>query len=88
MARVPITAPSEIVGQNQDAALATIQVIEWLVGIGDAVKSAQSLVAISSDKVDFEIESTVSGTLVEICHQTGEGPIAVTEILGYIETGT
>lgn len=88
MARIPIKIPDEAIGYNQDAKLATMQVIEWLVGIENAVKKGRSLVVVSSDKGELEVESPVSGTLVEICHQAGGGPIALTEVLGYIETGS
>ncbi len=86
MIRVPILHPGP--GQNQEIGFATMQVIEWLVGVGDVVKRGQVIVVVSWDKGDLEIEPSASGMLVEICYQAGGGPIALTEVLGYIEAGT
>jgi len=41
-------------------------VVEWLVAVGDEVAEDQPLVVISTDKVDMEVESPVSGTVTNL----------------------
>ena len=47
-------------------------IIEWSVKVGDAVKDGQTVVEISTDKVDMELPAPASGTIAEILAQDGE----------------
>ena len=47
-------------------------IIEWSVKVGDAVKEGQTVVEISTDKVDMELPAPASGTIAEILAQDGE----------------
>lgn len=47
-------------------------VLTWLKGLGDTVGLDESLLEIATDKVDTDVPSPASGTLVEILVQEGE----------------
>ncbi len=47
-------------------------VLEWHVKVGDFIKVDATIVEISTDKVDVELPSPASGTVVEILAQEGE----------------
>ncbi len=47
-------------------------VLEWHKGVGDQVRPEETLVEISTDKVDAEVPSPVAGTLVKILAPEGE----------------
>src|ERR1044072_7615426 len=47
-------------------------IVRWLKQVGEQVKRDEPLFEISTDKVDAEIPSSISGTLTEIKVQEGE----------------
>jgi 2-oxoglutarate dehydrogenase E1 component len=47
-------------------------IIEWSVKVGDTVREGQTVVEISTDKVDMELPAPASGTITEILAQDGE----------------
>src|ERR1700686_1344871 len=47
-------------------------VLEWHVQVGDFIKVDETIVEISTDKVDVELPSPASGTVVEILAEEGE----------------
>ena len=47
-------------------------IIEWSVKVGDTVKEGDTVVEISTDKVDMELPAPASGTIAEILAQDGE----------------
>ena len=59
-------------------------ILEWHVQEGGTVAADDILVEISTDKVDAEMPSPASGTLVEILAQNGED-VQVGQVLGRIE---
>src|SRR5579884_1961402 len=60
-------------------------VLEWRKRVGDAVEADETLVEISTDKVDAEVPAPVAGTLVRI--HAGEGDtVAVGALLAEIST--
>jgi 2-oxoglutarate dehydrogenase E1 component len=61
-------------------------VIEWRKQVGDPVEVDETLVEISTDKVDAEVPAPVSGTLVEILAQPDE-TIATGAVLCRIAAG-
>jgi pyruvate dehydrogenase E2 component (dihydrolipoamide acetyltransferase) len=55
----------------------------WRVKVGDEVTEGDVIAEVMTDKVDMEVESTSSGTLVEITVE--EGMVAVGDPIGYLE---
>src|ERR1035437_6426041 len=47
-------------------------ILEWSVKVGDTVKDGDTVVEISTDKVDMELPAPASGTITEILAQDGE----------------
>jgi len=47
-------------------------ILEWAVKVGDEIKDGDTVVEISTDKVDMELPAPASGTITEILAQTGE----------------
>ena len=60
-------------------------VSKWLKKVGDPVERDEPILEISTDKVDAEIPSPQSGTLVEVKIQEGE-TVEVGTIVAYIDT--
>jgi pyruvate dehydrogenase E2 component (dihydrolipoamide acetyltransferase) len=56
---------------------------EWHVSVGDHVEAGDVVCEVMTDKVDMEVESSVSGTLVEIVHESGM--VDVGEPIGWVE---
>jgi 2-oxoglutarate dehydrogenase E1 component len=61
-------------------------VLEWRVAVGDAVAAEQTVVEVSTDKVDLEVPAAAAGTLAEIAVPAGE-TFAVGTPLGRIAVG-
>jgi len=47
-------------------------ILEWSVKVGDAIKDGDTVVEISTDKVDMELPAPASGTITEILAADGE----------------
>lgn len=78
MARIEVPMPQ--MGES----IAEGTVSKWLKRIGEAVERDEPILEISTDKVDAEIPSPSSGTLVEIAVQEGE-TVDVGTIVAYID---
>src|SRR5436305_7821908 len=63
---------TEVVMPQMGESIAEGTITRWLVKVGDRVERDQPLFEISTDKVDAEIPSPASGTLLEIRNQEGE----------------
>ncbi|MBV8431760.1 MAG: multifunctional oxoglutarate decarboxylase/oxoglutarate dehydrogenase thiamine pyrophosphate-binding subunit/dihydrolipoyllysine-residue succinyltransferase subunit, partial [Solirubrobacterales bacterium] len=61
-------------------------VLEWRKGVGDQIEADETLVEISTDKVDAEVPSPVAGTVVKVLAAEGE-TVAVGAALAEIATG-
>ena len=57
---------------------------KWLVNVGDTVKKYDSLAEVTTDKVNAEVPSTVSGRITEIVVPEGE-TVAIGTLILYIE---
>ncbi len=57
---------------------------KWLVNVGDTVKKYDSLAEVTTDKVNAEVPSTVSGRVTEIVVPEGE-TVAIGTLILYIE---
>ena len=77
--RAPILMPK--LGYNMTSGF----LVSWLVAVGDSVTRGQPIAVIETDKVELEMESVASGTLVEIVHGA-DAEVEVGEVIGYLET--
>ena len=60
-------------------------VLKWLKSVGDKIEKDETILEISTDKVDSEIPATHSGTLVEILAEEGD-VIEVGKVIAVIES--
>ena len=49
-----------------------VLVLEWFVSVGDVVSEGDSLMIVETDKVEAELPSPVSGTVVELLVETDD----------------
>ena len=49
-----------------------VEVIEVLVGVGDAVAVEQPLITLESDKASMDVPAAVAGVVTEVCVKTGD----------------
>jgi pyruvate/2-oxoglutarate dehydrogenase complex dihydrolipoamide acyltransferase (E2) component len=61
-------------------------VVAWRIGIGDAIEAEQTIVEISTDKIDSEVPAPVSGVLAEILVDVDQ-TVDVGTVLGRIAVG-
>ncbi|HEY4563742.1 MAG TPA: biotin/lipoyl-containing protein, partial [Thermoanaerobaculia bacterium] len=74
---------TEVVMPQMGESIAEGTITRWLVKVGDKVERDQPLFEISTDKVDAEIPSPASGTLLEIRNQEGE-TVPVNQVVAMI----
>ena len=68
--------------------VAEATITKWLKSEGETIELDESIVEIATDKVDSEIPSPVSGTLLKIVSQEGE-TVSVGSIIAWIgDSGT
>ncbi|MBX2990344.1 MAG: 2-oxo acid dehydrogenase subunit E2 [Bacteroidetes bacterium] len=79
MARVEVVMPQ--MGES----IAEGTIVKWHKKIGDKVKKDETLLEISTDKVDSEIPSPASGTLAEIVVQE-QTTVPVRTVIAFLET--
>ncbi len=79
MARIEVPMPQ--MGES----IAEGTVSKWLKSVGDTVERDEPILEISTDKVDAEIPSPQSGTLVEVRVQEGE-TVEVGTVVAFIDT--
>jgi 2-oxoglutarate dehydrogenase E1 component len=61
-------------------------VLEWTVKVGDSVKAGDTVVEISTDKVDVELPAPAAGTITELLVAEGD-TVTVGQVIGRIEAG-
>src|SRR5437016_13719879 len=81
-----VTSIVEVVMPAMGDSVAEGTVLEWHKHEGDAVAVDETLVEISTDKVDAEVPSPASGTVVKI-HAAEGDTVAVGAVLAEISTG-
>lgn len=59
-------------------------VVEWLIGVGDHIEEGDLLFSIETDKTVTDIESSVTGTLIEILVEEGD-TVDIATVIAYIE---
>ena len=79
MPRVPVNMPK--MSMTMEFGI----VVEWLVGVGDAVRDGDVLVVVTTDKVDMEVESTFDGVVEEIVAPEG-AQLDVGQPMAYLQT--
>lgn len=65
--------------------IAEATILKWTKNVGDEVKKDETILEISTDKVDSEIPAPASGVLAEILAEPGK-VVPVKDIIAYIET--
>ena len=65
--------------------VAEAEIVEWQVAVGDEIEEDQHLVDVMTDKATIDIESPVTGKVVEIAGEVGD-VVAVGSMLLVIET--
>ncbi len=58
-------------------------ILGWSVKVGDEIKDGETVVEISTDKVDMELPAPASGTIIEILAEEGQ-TVTVGEVIGRI----
>ncbi len=76
----------EVVMPQMGESVVEATVIEWSKSVGDTVEEDETLLEISTDKVDSEVPSPVAGTLVEIFAEADQ-TIEVGQVIAIIATG-
>ena len=76
---------TEIVMPKMGESLQEGTVLKWLKKIGDKIERDEMLLEISTDKVDTEVPSPVSGIIVELLAAENE-TVEVGKVIAYIET--
>jgi 2-oxoglutarate dehydrogenase E1 component len=61
-------------------------ILEWSVKVGDAVKEGDTVVEISTDKVDMELPAPASGTVTEILVEEG-ATVTVGQVIARMSAG-
>ncbi|MGZ4250150.1 MAG: biotin/lipoyl-containing protein, partial [Solirubrobacteraceae bacterium] len=61
-------------------------ILEWAVKVGDSVKQGDTVVEISTDKVDMELPAPATGEIVEILAQDGE-TVSVGQVIARMTAG-
>jgi pyruvate dehydrogenase E2 component (dihydrolipoamide acetyltransferase) len=67
--RIPILMPKMSMTMTEG------EVSSWLAKVGDAIATGDVVCEVMTDKVDMEVESTATGTLVEIVAESGTVPV-------------
>ena len=75
----------DVVMPQMGESIAEGTITRWIKQIGDKVEQDEPIFEISTDKVDAEIPSPSSGTLVEIRGQEGD-TVPVNDVVGVIDT--
>ncbi len=78
-------AKVEVVMPQMGESIAEGTIVKWHKKVGEPVKKDETLLEISTDKVDSEIPSPASGVLVEIAVEE-QKTVPVRTVIGYIET--
>ena len=79
MARVKVLLPQWGMGMSEGT------IVEWLKNVGDKIGEEDALAKAEAEKVEDEILSPTSGTLVEVLVNAGE-TVPVRTVVAVIET--
>jgi 2-oxoglutarate decarboxylase len=76
----------DIVAPSAGESVAEATILEWSKAVGDAVEEDETVVEVSTDKVDMELPAPATGTIAEILFEEG-ATIHPGDILGRITAG-
>lgn len=76
--------PVEILMPALSPTMTEGKLIKWYKAEGDAVKSAEAIAEIETDKATMEVEATEDGTLGKIVVQAGTEKVPVNSVIGLI----
>ena len=76
---------TEMMMPQMGESIAEATILKWLKAVGDTVEKDETILEISTDKVDSEIPAPASGVLVELKAKEGE-TVAVKSVIAIIET--
>ncbi|MBU3691034.1 MAG: multifunctional oxoglutarate decarboxylase/oxoglutarate dehydrogenase thiamine pyrophosphate-binding subunit/dihydrolipoyllysine-residue succinyltransferase subunit, partial [Solirubrobacterales bacterium] len=80
------TATLEVTMPEMGESVTEGTVLEWHVSVGDFVEEGETLVEVSTDKVDAEVPAPASGTVTRLAVEPDED-VAVGAVLAEMETG-
>lgn len=60
-------------------------IVEWRKSVGDSVTAGEALLIVETEKVEVEVETPATGTLVEILGEV-KGVYPVGDVIAIIET--
>jgi 2-oxoglutarate dehydrogenase E1 component len=61
-------------------------ILEWAVKVGDSVEDGQTVVELSTDKVDMELPAPAAGTITEILAEEGD-TVTVGQVIARMDVG-
>ncbi len=73
----------DIIMPKAGMAMETGKIIKWLKSVGDPVETGEPLLEIETDKVNMEVESMYTGTLLKMLYGPGD-EVPVVTVIGYI----
>lgn len=79
MPRVAIEMPK--LGYDMDNG----RIATWLKAVGDTIVRGEAIAEVETEKTTLELETTVSGTLVQIVHDAG-ADVPVGDPIAWVET--
>jgi pyruvate/2-oxoglutarate dehydrogenase complex dihydrolipoamide acyltransferase (E2) component len=77
------TALIDVTMPQMGVSVAEGTIVAWRIGVGDAIEAEQTIVEISTDKIDSEVPAPVSGVLAEILVEPDQ-TVDVGTVLGRI----
>src|SRR5438445_9859747 len=83
------TTAEQIIAVVPPAAVESVSegtILEWRVKVGDFIKATDTIVEISTDKVDVELPSPATGTVSEILVEEGD-TVTVGQVIARIAVG-
>ncbi len=78
--------PLDIVMPQMGESVSEGTILEWAKAVGDSVEVDETIVEISTDKVDAEMPAPASGTITEILAEAGE-TVTVGQVLARMTAG-
>ncbi len=75
----------EMLMPQMGESIAEATILKWLKNVGDTVEKDETILEISTDKVDSEIPAPAGGTIVELKAKQGD-TVAVKSVIAIIET--
>jgi 2-oxoglutarate dehydrogenase E2 component (dihydrolipoamide succinyltransferase) len=76
---------TEMLMPQMGESIAEATILKWLKGVGDSVEKDETILEISTDKVDSEIPAPASGVILELKAKQGE-TVPVKSVIAVIET--